>query len=682
MSNSNPNPTPNPTPNPNPNPNPSSIPGHPGLADATRGRILFGGDYNPEQWPEETWHEDVRLMKAAGVNSVTLGVFSWAKLEPQPGEREFGWLDRLMDLMHENGIGVVLATPTTSPPPWMGRLHPDTLPRDEDGRTEWWGGRQHFSHSSATYRRYAAAITEDLAARYGSHPALTMWHINNEYCTYDWGDEAAATFRRWLRDRYGTLDALNSAWGTAFWSQGYGDWEEVLPPRHAHYMKNPTQVLDFKRYTSDMLLECYVAERDIVRRHTPHIPVTTNFMPMWVGQDAWKWAAAEDVVSVDIYPDPRDPFGAQNGALIQDMTRSQARGPWMLMEQAAGPVNWRGVNHPKPRGLNRLWSLQAVARGADAVCYFQWRQSRQGAEKFHSGMLSHAGEQGRTYQEVKQLGAELACIGAEVTGSHSPADVAILHEWNAWWAGAQEGRLSSEVDHPQVVRAWHRALWEAHVTTDFAHPEHDLSAYRLVVVPQLYLLTDAAIDNLVAYVRGGGTLVSGFLTGVADEDDRVRPGGMDERLRELFGIRTLHEWWPLDADETAECDGFRGTLWSEEIEAEADAVVEARYKSGELDGMPAVLRKERAWYVSTLPEPAALRELLTGVASGAGVRPVLDGLPPQVEAVRRGDLLFVLNHGRETVTVRVPGTHRDLLTGQQVTGSVELARLGAAVLSP
>lgn len=188
----------------------------PNLDDVIRGRILFGGDYNPEQWPEETWHEDVRLMKEAGVNSVTLGVFSWAKLEPRPGAREFGWLDRLMDLMHENGIGVVLATPTSSPPPWMGRLHPETLPRDEEGRTEWWGGRQHFSHSSATYRRYAAAITEDLAARYGSHPALTMWHINNEYCTFDYGDEAAATFRRWLQDKYGTVEALNEAWGTAF----------------------------------------------------------------------------------------------------------------------------------------------------------------------------------------------------------------------------------------------------------------------------------------------------------------------------------------------------------------------------------------------------------------------------------------------------------------------------------
>ncbi|MFD9043069.1 beta-galactosidase [Streptomyces bottropensis] len=656
----------------------------PSLADATRGRVLFGGDYNPEQWPEETWHEDVRLMREAGVTTVTLGVFSWAKLEPRPGAREFGWLDTLMDLMHANGIGVVLATPTSSPPPWMGRLHPETLPRDENGQVEWWGSRQHFSHSSATYRRYAAAITEDLAARYGGHPALTLWHINNEYCTYDWGDEAAATFRDWLRRRYGTLDALNRAWGTAFWSQGYDGWHEIIPPRRAHYLRNPAHVLDFRRFTSDMLLECYAIERDIVRRHTPHIPVTTNFMPMWTGQDAWRWAEEEDVVSVDIYPDPRDPLGAQHGALVQDMTRSQAGGgPWMLMEQAAGPVNWRGVNHPKPRGLNRLWSLQAVARGADAVCYFQWRQSRQGAEKFHSGMVGHAGERGRTYQEVKRLGAELAAVGPAVAGQPLHAEVAMLFDWHSWWAGDHDGRLSNEVDLARVVRSWHRALWESNLTTAFAHPEHDLSAYRLVVVPQLYLLTDPAVENLLAYVRGGGTLVSGFLTGVADEDDRVRPGGMDARLRDLFGIRTLHEWWPLDAGEDVECEGprgvFRGTLWSEEIEA-ADADEAVAYKGGELDGLPAVLRRGRAWYVSTLPEPAELRGLLARVAADAGVRPVLDGLPDGVEAVRRGDVLFVLNHGRDTVTVEVPGTPRDLLTGATVTGTLSLARYGVAVL--
>jgi beta-galactosidase len=652
----------------------------PVLADATRGRILFGGDYNPEQWPEETWHEDVRLMREAGVNSVTLGVFSWSKLEPTPGAREFGWLDTLMDLMHDNGVGVVLATPTASPPPWMGRLHPETLPRDADGRVEWWGGRQHFSHSSAVYRRHAAAITEDLAARYGSHPALTMWHINNEYCTFDHGDEAAAAFRRWLRDRYGSLEGLNSAWGTAFWSQGYDCWEGVLPPRRAHYLNNPAQVLDFRRFTSDMLLECFTAERDIVARHTPHIPVTTNFMPLWSGQDGWRWAEEEDVVSVDLYPDPCDPLAPRYAALVQDLTRSQARGPWMVMEQAAGGVNWRPVNQPKPRGLNRLWSLQAVARGADAVCFFQWRQSRQGAEKFHSAMLGHAGPGGRAFQEVKRLGADLARIGAEVAGTGIEARVAVLHDWHAWWAGAQDGRPSTAVEYEAVLQAWHGALWEAGLTSDFAHPEHDLSGYRLVVVPQLYLLTDAAVDNLLAYARGGGTLVAGFLTGTADQDDRIRPGGMDPRLRELFGIRLLHEWWPLPPGEHVACEGFTGTLWSEEIEA-ADTVTETlAYRGGELDGMPAVLRRDRAWYFSTLPEPEALRGLLTRIAAGAGVRPVLEGLPPGVEAVRRGEVLFLLNHGRTPVTVPLPGRHHDLLSGAGVTDTVTLGRYGAAVL--
>ncbi|WP_329138713.1 beta-galactosidase [Streptomyces sp. NBC_00670] len=656
----------------------------PSLADVTRGRILFGGDHNPEQWPEETWQDDVRLMKDAGVNSVTLGVFSWARIEPRPGAREFGWLDRLMDLMHAHGIGVVLATPTSAPPPWLGRLHPDTLPRDEDGRTEWWGSRQHFSHSSATYRRYAAALTEDLAARYAGHPALTMWHIGNEYCTYDHGDEAATAFRRWLRERYGTLDALNTAWGTAFWSQHYGDWAEVIPPRRAHYLKNPAHVLDFRRFTSDALLKCFLVERDIVRRHTPHLPVTTNFMPLFAGQDGWRWAAEEDVVSVDLYPDPRDPLGAQEGALVQDLTRSQAGGaPWMLMEQAAGAVSWRGVNHPKPRGMNRLWSLQAVARGADAVCYFQWRQSRQGAEKFHSGMVGHAGPEGRGFQEVKGLGADLAALGPHVTGSRVTADVALLHDWHAWWAADQEGRPSARVDHAGVLRAWHRALWENHVTTDLAHPEHDLSAYRVVVVPRLHLLTDTAVDNLVGYVRAGGTLVSGFLTGVTDRDDRVRPGGMDPRLRELFGIRVLHEWWPLEAGETAACDGFDGTLWSEELQAAPGAETVAAYRGGELDGLPAVLRNGRAWYVSTLPVPQALRTLLARITAGAGVRPVLDGLPAGVEAVRRGDLLFLLHHGREPVTVTLPdGDHHDLLTGTTVTGTLTLGRYGVAVLRP
>ncbi|MFJ4841011.1 beta-galactosidase [Streptomyces sp. NPDC088746] len=652
----------------------------PSLHDATRGRVLFGGDYNPEQWPEEVWAEDVRLMREAGVNSVTVGVFSWAVIEPRPGAREFGWLDRLLDLLHAHGVGVVLATPTSSPPPWMGALHPETLPRTEDGLVVNYGSRQHFCPSSPVYRRYAAALTEDLAARYADHPALTVWHINNEYCTHCWCDETAAHFRRRLASRYGTLDALNDAWGTAFWSQRYDSWAEILPPRRAQYMRNPAQELDFKRFTSDALMECYTAERDIVARHTPHIPVTTNFMPLWSGQDAWAWAEQEDIVSVDVYPDPTDPRGGQYNAMLADMTRSQARGPWMVMEQAAGPVNWRVVNHPKPAGLNRLWSMQAVARGADALCYFQWRQSRQGAEKFHSGMLSHAGEHGRTFREVKRIGAELALIGGEVSGTEVPAEVAVLHDWDAWWSSTQEGRPSSLVSYTELVQAWHRGLWEGGISTEFARPDADLSAYRMVLVPQLQLLSDAATDNLVAYVRGGGTLVCGFFTGVADVDDRIRPGGMDSRLRELFGIRTVHEWWPLDEGATVECDGFRSTLWSEELEPDGSAETVSAYRGGELDGLPAVLRKGTAWYVSTLPEPEALRGLLGRVAAGAGVRPVLEELPAGVEAVRRGELLFLLNHGRSPAGVKLPGRHVDLLTGAESDGVVELERYGVAVL--
>lgn len=654
----------------------------PSLRDATRGRLLFGGDYNPEQWPEEVWAEDVALMKEAGVNSVTLGVFSWAKIEPRPGAREFGWLDRLMRLMEEHGIGVVLATPTSSPPPWMGALHPETLPRAEDGSVVWYGSRQHFCASSPVYRRYAAALTEDLAARYAGHPALTMWHINNEYCTHCWCDETAAHFRRWLAGRYGTLDAVNEAWGTAFWSQRYDTWAEILPPRKAQYTRNPTQVLDFKRFTSDALLECYSAERDIVRRHSPALPVTSNFMPLWSGQDAWAWAGQEDVVSVDVYPDPADPGAGQYNAMLADMTRSQARGPWMLMEQAASAVNWRPVNHPKPRGLNRLWSLQSVARGADAVCYFQWRQSRQGSEKFHSGMVSHAGPEGRAFREITRIGSELATLAPEVSGAHAPAEVAVLHDWDAWWGSAQEGRPSSHLDYAEIVQAWHRALWENGTATDFARPEADLSGYRMVVVPQLYLLTDAAVDNLVAYVAGGGTLVSGFFTGVADVDDRIRPGGMDARLRELFSIRTLHEWWPVEPDASVACDGFQGLLWSEELETDGTGETVAAYRGGELDGLPAVLRKGGAWYLSTLPEPGALRELLGRVAGEAGVRPVVAQLPEGVEAVRRGELLFLLHHGQGTVTVPLPGTYVDVLSGAKTDGAVELGRYGVAALKP
>jgi beta-galactosidase len=300
-------------------------------------------------------------------------------------------------------------------------------------------------------------------------------------------------------------------------------------------------------------------------------------------------------------------------------------------------------------------------------------------------MLGHAGADGRAFQEIKRLGAELARVGGEIAGARVPASVAVLHDWPSWWAGDGEARPSAHTDYPELLRRWHRALWEAGLTADFAQPEQPLDGYRLVVAPQLHLLSDGAAKSLAAFVRGGGSLVCGFFSGIVDEDDRVRPGGMHARLRELLGIRTLHEWWPLEPGVTVACDGpggrpWHGELWSEELTAAEGAEAAAVYREGELAGLPAVLRNGRAWYLSTLPGPDALRTMLAEIAAGAGVRAVLPGLPNGVEAVRRGEVLFVLNHGTAPVTVPLPGDHRELLSDAAVTGRLALDRYGVAVL--
>ncbi|MEV6946271.1 beta-galactosidase [Streptomyces sp. NPDC051172] len=640
--------------------------------------IAYGGDYNPEQWPEEVWAEDMRLMAEAGVTMVSVNIFSWALLEPSEGTYDFSRLDRILDLLHAHGIAADLATPTAAPPAWFFVKHPEALPVDKDGRRLSYGSRQTFCPSSPAYREAALRMAGELAGRYADHPAVVMWHVHNEYGCHNaecYCDVSAEAFRGWLRDRYASLDALNHAWGTTFWSQWYYDWDQILPPRATGAVPNPTHQLDWRRFCSDALLSLYEAERDVLREAAPRTPATTNFMVMFNfdALDYWRWAPELDIVSNDHYLQSADPESQIDIALSGDLVRSLAGGPWLLMEHSTGAVNWQPVNRAKTAGELRRNALAHVARGADGIAYFQWRAAKAGAEQWHSAMLPHAGTDSRIWRDVVRLGADLRAL-AEVRGATGTAEVAVVWDWNARWAMELPSQPSGELHFQDLVRAWYEPLWRSGVAVDFVRPDADLSPYRLVLAPSLYLIDDTGAANLTGFAERGGTLVVGFHSGMVDANCHVRLGGYPGAFREALGVRT-DELFPLLPGQTvALSDGTTGTLWSERVRLEGAQAVTS-YTDGPLAGVPAVTRNPygtgAAWYVATHPDPEALAGLLERIRVEAGVEPVRSA-PAGVEvALRRGteaDYLFLINHTDQDAQVAVSPGATELLSGKPVAG--------------
>src|SRR5215213_667810 len=612
--------------------------------------MIYGGDYNPEQWPGEVWDE--------------------------------------------NGVMVNLATATASPPPWLAKLHPESLPVRQNGVVLHPGARQQYCPSSAAYKERAADLVRRIADRYKDHPALAMWHVNNEYGCHVaecYCDASTEHFREWLRARYGDLDKLNEVWGTAFWSQRYGEWGEILPPRSAPTFANPTQQLDFRRFSSDALLELYEMEKEILRKATPDIPITTNFMGFFKPVDYWKWAAREDVVSDDSYPDPSDPEAHIGAAMSRDLMRSLGDGsPWVLMEQTTVRVNWRRRNVPKRPNEMRLWSYGAVARGAEGIMFFQWRQSKAGAEKYHSAMVPHVPtENSRSWREVKQLGAELGSLD-ELLGARGEAETAILLDWESWWALELDSKPSAAVRMREGRYSFYKPLYEANVPVDFAHPGSDLSPYRLVIAPNLYLVTDDSVDNIVRYVSDGGTLLMSFFSGIVDGRDHIRLGGYPAPFRVLLGLR-IEDFVPMATRESNRLDTLDGEsygcdLWADLIHLEG-AESQASYREDFYADTPAVTRnvfgEGVAYYLGTRPEERYTKSLLQRVCQEAGVRPTAE-VPPGVDAVRRrtedASFLFVLNHNQEAVEVRLPNPGRDLLTATEHDLQLILDPLEVAIL--
>lgn len=653
--------------------------------------MLFGGDYTPEQWDLATWDEDVALMREAGVTMVTLPVFGWARLNPAPGEYTFDWLDDILDRLAAAEIAVDLATATASPPAWLVRAHPEILPVTAAGVRLEFGSRQHYCPTSATFRAATVELAGAVAARYADHPALALWHISNEYgdhITECFCDSCATAFRAWLLRRYGTLEALNHAWGTAFWSQRYDDIAHIEPPRLAPGPVNPTQSLDWRRFCSDALLECFELEKAAIRVHSD-LPVTTNFMSMMRELDYWKWADAEDVVSDDAYPDPADVDAPWQAALNYDLMRSLADGPWLLLEHAISAVSWREVNVPKRPDQSFCHSLQTVARGADGVMFFQWRASRAGAEKFHSALLPHGGTGSRGWAATLRLGRALKDL-APVVGTRNAEHVAILMDWDNWWALEGNDHPSTRMQWLDTVRSWYEPLWRRHLTVRFVRPGADLTGLPLLLVPNAYLTTTDTATWLADYAAAGGTVVVGAFSGVVDESDHVHPGAHPGPLRELLGVQ-VDEFWPIpDGERRAVyfADGRRAQAltWHEWVEPEG-AQVRATVADGDLAGRPALTRNAvaegAAWYVPA--RFADLGEVLAEVLVEVGIQSLPPGwqVPDGVEFTLRlgadgARFAHLVNHTRGAVTVQAAGT--DLLTGTRHDGKLTMAPESVAVL--
>lgn len=581
-------------------------------------RIWYGGDYNPDQWPEEVWDEDVRLMKKAGVNLVSVGIFSWSKIEPREDEYDFAWLDRIVDKLGKAGIAVDLASATASPPMWLTQEHPEVLWKDEHGVVCSPGARQHWRPTSPVFLRYALKLCNAMAEHYRDNPYVVAWHVGNEYgChnRFDYSDDAMHAFQQWCKSRYGSIQKVNEAWGTAFWSQAMTDFTQIIPPRfiggEGNFM-NPGKLLDFKRFSSDALKTFYMSERDELSRITPDKPLTTNFMVSAEGTilDYDDWGAEVDFVSNDHYFTPGESHFdelAYSASLVDGIARKK---PWFLMENSTSAVNWRPINYHKEPGQLVRDAMIHLAMGANAICFFQWRQSVAGAEKFHSAMLPHAGENSDVFRDVCELGEDLERLGDAglIDTVLAKSSVAVVFDYESEWATEHTATPSQEVRHVSEPLDWFRAFADLGVTADVVPVRGPWDTYEAAVLPAVYLLSKENSERVRHYVHNGGKLFVTCYTGVADECDRIWVGGYPGSIGDVVGVRSeefipmsphngdiRHEKENLDGEVLDHLDLSNGTVAhdiADRITSVATGVdVIAVYRAGAytgMEGIPAV----------------------------------------------------------------------------------------------
>ncbi|MEK4258175.1 beta-galactosidase [Paenibacillus sp. FSL L8-0499] len=666
-------------------------------------KIWYGGDYNPEQWDAPVWAEDERMFKLAGIDVATINVFSWALIQPSEDTYDFSSLDELMDRLYKNGTYVCLATGTGAHPAWMAHRYPEVTRVDVQGRKRKFGGRHNSNPNSSVYRKYAAKLAGKLAERYKDHPALVAWHISNEYGGYDYSEQSAAAFRVWLKERYGSLDALNKAWNTRFWGHTFYDWEEIVVPNELSEEWNGNRTnfqgisLDYRRFMSYSLLECYKIEYEAIKEHSTNVPVTTNLMGFYPELDYFEWAKHMDVISWDNYPSLDTPVSFT--AMTHDLMRGLKNGqPFMLMEQTPSQQNWQPYNSLKRPGVMRLWSYQAVARGADTVLFFQLRRSIGACEKYHGAVIEHVGhEHTRVFRECAELGKELEQLGDQLLDARSAAKVGIIYDWENRWALDLSSGPSVALDYVNEVHKYYDALYQQNIEADMIGVEENLSKYEIVIAPVMYMVKPGFAEKVEAFVKAGGTFITTYFSGIVNENDLVTVGGYPGELRKVLGIwaEEIDALLPgmsnelvLDKTWGGLSGSYKCDLLCDLIHAEGAEVL-AEYGSDFYKGMPALTVNKfgegKAYYVATSPEAGFLQGFLANLCAEKNIQPLV-AAPEGIESVQRVKdgvfYLFLLNHTAGDLSADIGAAERtDLLTGNVISGSAVVPGRGVLILS-
>lgn len=660
-------------------------------------QMLHGGDYNPDQWLDrpDILEKDIELMKASHVNAASVGIFAWAALEPEEGVYRFDWLENVIENLYNNGIYTVLATPSGARPIWMAQNHPEVLRVGPDLVRNQMGGRHNHCYTSPYYRQKVWDMNKKLSERFGKHPGVVLWHISNEYGGECYCPLCQAEFRTWLQKKYGTLDALNHAWWTAFWSHTYTSWDQIEPPLLKGERSVHGLVLDWKRFVTDRTVDFCAWEKQAIRAGGSEVPVTTNLMGFYDGLNYFKFRDVLDIASWDNYPDwhglQSDDKTAITAACTHDLMRCIKKEPFLLMESTPSAINWRNVCRVKRPGMHELASLQAVAHGSNSVQYFQWRKSRGSSEKFHGAVVGHDGTgETRVFKEVTRVGERLQNISAVCKTNVKP-EVAILFDWENRWAIEQAQALLNSgwgsqggdaMHYVETILEHYEPFWRMGIPVDVVDMSCDLDDYRLVIAPVLYMQREGIVEKLRNFTANGGTLVGTYWSGLVDENDLCFQSFAPHGLQDVFGLKSeeIDALYP-EQHNTLVC-GSKKYVISDicDIVSTTTAQVLGSYGEGFYAGKPALtvnsFGEGEAYYLCARADEAFYRDLYEDIAEDLDLERALDAeLPENVTAgLRKGeqDIAILQNFNTTPQVVNLTEPVTDLETGECTT-HIELA---------